>query len=166
MPAGPGPVPAVSAVTANVGIVGCGVIASQYLRTIERLPELRLVAVADLDLERRSLVRALLVNEVRRAVDRTFDEHPHQTEPQRPGEVPKVRSFFVVCPAELCKSCTCGCYQPEWSPNRNKSCRERCECPCDCCECCDACGSCNRGCCDCCRCCKRCDCDCDCCDCG
>jgi len=45
-------VPAVSAARANVGIVGCGVISNQYLRTIERLPELRLVAVADLDRDR------------------------------------------------------------------------------------------------------------------
>ncbi|MEV0387418.1 Gfo/Idh/MocA family oxidoreductase [Nonomuraea sp. NPDC050643] len=36
----------------NVGIVGCGAISAQYLRTIERLPQVRLVAVADLDLER------------------------------------------------------------------------------------------------------------------
>ncbi len=117
------------------------------------------LAVADLDLERRTLVRALLVNEVRRAVARTFDEHRHGAE-QPPGEVPKVRSFFVVCPAELCKMCTCGWYQPKWSPNRGKSCRERCECPCDCC---DGCAYCNN-CCDCCRCCRKCDCDC--CDCG
>ncbi|MEO3814092.1 Gfo/Idh/MocA family oxidoreductase [Sphaerisporangium sp. B11E5] len=36
----------------NVGVVGCGVIFTQYAQTIERLPELRLVAVADLDPER------------------------------------------------------------------------------------------------------------------
>ncbi|GAA2208190.1 Gfo/Idh/MocA family oxidoreductase [Nonomuraea monospora] len=36
----------------NLGIVGCGAISAQYLRTIERLPQVRLVAVADLDLER------------------------------------------------------------------------------------------------------------------
>ncbi|MFF3444445.1 Gfo/Idh/MocA family protein [Streptosporangium sp. NPDC002721] len=36
----------------NVGVVGCGFIFGQYLRSIERLTELRLVAVADLDLER------------------------------------------------------------------------------------------------------------------
>lgn len=33
----------------NVGVVGCGAILGQYLRTIDRLPELRLVAAADLD---------------------------------------------------------------------------------------------------------------------
>ncbi|GAA5044836.1 putative dehydrogenase [Thermocatellispora tengchongensis] len=36
----------------TVGIVGCGAIAAQYLRTIGRLPQVRLVAVADLDPER------------------------------------------------------------------------------------------------------------------
>ena len=36
----------------NIGIVGCGAISAQYFRTIERLPQLRLVAVADLDLDR------------------------------------------------------------------------------------------------------------------
>ncbi|MEV0617697.1 Gfo/Idh/MocA family oxidoreductase [Nonomuraea sp. NPDC050404] len=36
----------------NVGIVGCGAISAQYLTTIDRLPQLRLVAVADLDLDR------------------------------------------------------------------------------------------------------------------
>ncbi|MFC4530405.1 Gfo/Idh/MocA family protein [Sphaerisporangium dianthi] len=36
----------------NIGVVGCGVIFAQYRKTIERLPELRLLAVADLDLER------------------------------------------------------------------------------------------------------------------
>ncbi|PZG04495.1 Gfo/Idh/MocA family protein, partial [Nonomuraea aridisoli] len=43
----------------NVGVVGCGAISAQYLTTIERLPRLRLVAVADLDLDRaRQAVRA------------------------------------------------------------------------------------------------------------
>ncbi|MEV0350732.1 Gfo/Idh/MocA family oxidoreductase [Nonomuraea sp. NPDC050680] len=36
----------------NVGVVGCGAISAQYFQTIDRLPELRLVAVADLDLDR------------------------------------------------------------------------------------------------------------------
>ncbi|MGW4801794.1 Gfo/Idh/MocA family protein [Nonomuraea sp. NPDC004297] len=36
----------------NLGIVGCGAISAQYLRTIDRLPQVRLVAVADLDPER------------------------------------------------------------------------------------------------------------------
>ncbi|MFK4039267.1 Gfo/Idh/MocA family protein [Nonomuraea wenchangensis] len=33
----------------NVGVVGCGAISAQYLATIDRLPGLRLAAVADLD---------------------------------------------------------------------------------------------------------------------
>lgn len=36
----------------NIGMVGCGNISGQYLRTIDRLPSLRLVAVADLDADR------------------------------------------------------------------------------------------------------------------
>ncbi|MEV4580210.1 Gfo/Idh/MocA family oxidoreductase [Nonomuraea jabiensis] len=36
----------------NVGVVGCGAISAQYFQTIDRLPQLRLVAVADLDLDR------------------------------------------------------------------------------------------------------------------
>ncbi|MEU6715086.1 Gfo/Idh/MocA family oxidoreductase [Nonomuraea sp. NPDC046802] len=36
----------------NVGVVGCGAISAQYFQTIERLPRLRLAAVADLDLDR------------------------------------------------------------------------------------------------------------------
>ncbi|MEV4566407.1 Gfo/Idh/MocA family oxidoreductase [Nonomuraea sp. NPDC049419] len=36
----------------TVGIVGCGAISAQYLTTIARLPQVRLVAVADLDPER------------------------------------------------------------------------------------------------------------------
>lgn len=36
----------------NVGVVGCGAISAQYFRTIDRLPQLRLVAVADLDPDR------------------------------------------------------------------------------------------------------------------
>ncbi|MEV4106684.1 Gfo/Idh/MocA family oxidoreductase [Nonomuraea sp. NPDC049695] len=36
----------------NVGVVGCGAISAQYFQTIDRLPHVRLVAVADLDLDR------------------------------------------------------------------------------------------------------------------
>ncbi|WP_193318708.1 Gfo/Idh/MocA family protein [Nonomuraea phyllanthi] len=36
----------------NIGVVGCGAISAQYFRTIARLPRLRLVAAADLDLDR------------------------------------------------------------------------------------------------------------------
>lgn len=110
------------------------------------------LAVRDLDLERRALVRALLVTETARAVARTFGEQ--RTAPvTRPGP-------WRACPAESLSYCTCGAYQPRWSPDRGKPCKERFTCPCDGC---DGCG----GCCDCCRCCRKCDCDCGggCCDC-
>lgn len=41
--------PATAGPEVNVGVVGCGAISAQYLRTIARLPGLHLVAVADLD---------------------------------------------------------------------------------------------------------------------
>ncbi|MEV0808985.1 Gfo/Idh/MocA family oxidoreductase [Micromonospora sp. NPDC050200] len=60
----------------NIGIIGCGNIASQYLETLPRLPQLTLVAVADLDAERaRALagtvsgVRAVSVAELLAADD-------------------------------------------------------------------------------------------------
>jgi predicted dehydrogenase len=40
----------------NVGMVGCGTIAAQYLKTIHQLPQLRLVAAADLDRARAQAV--------------------------------------------------------------------------------------------------------------
>ena len=36
----------------HVGIIGCGTILAQYLATFERLPAVRLVAVADIDAAR------------------------------------------------------------------------------------------------------------------
>ncbi|MGC5013394.1 Gfo/Idh/MocA family protein [Streptosporangium sp. DT93] len=55
----------------NIGLVGCGTIAGQYLRTIERLPGLTLAAAADLDPARaretvrtRPGARALSVDEL------------------------------------------------------------------------------------------------------
>jgi predicted dehydrogenase len=42
----------------NVGMVGCGAISAQYLDTIDRLPDLRLTAVADLDRDRARAVAA------------------------------------------------------------------------------------------------------------
>lgn len=110
------------------------------------------LAVADLDLERRRLVRALLVTEVERAVRRTFDERGERR--HRPAGAP---GRFLTCLAEFATVCTCGAYQPRWSTDRGKPCRERFVCPCNACDGCD-------GCCDCCRCCKRCD-GCDCCGC-
>src|SRR5699024_882220 len=55
----------------RVGIVGCGVIVAQYLATFDALPDVELVAVADLDPSRaraiadgREGVRALAVDEL------------------------------------------------------------------------------------------------------
>ena len=55
----------------KVGMIGCGVIAAQYLATFEHLPDVELVAVADLDPARaeavaadREGVRALGVDEL------------------------------------------------------------------------------------------------------
>jgi len=61
--------------TLNVGIVGAGAIASQYLSTIRRLQAVRLVAIADLDQERARAaaeaegVRAATVEELLAASD-------------------------------------------------------------------------------------------------
>ncbi len=111
------------------------------------------LAVDDLDLERRTLVRALLVTEVRQAVRRSFDEREKRG-PRRPPEVP---GGLFTCLAELTMVCTCGAYQPHWSSEYGKRCRDRFVCPCEGCNSCD-------GCCDCCRCCRRCDSDGNCCD--
>jgi len=60
----------------RVGIVGCGVIVAQYLATFDALPDVELVAVADLDPSRaqavaddREGVRALTVEELLAAAD-------------------------------------------------------------------------------------------------
>src|SRR3954453_16904968 len=42
----------------NIGIVGCGNIIAQYLKTLPSLDRLRLVAVADLDVSRAEAVAA------------------------------------------------------------------------------------------------------------
>ncbi|WP_314212539.1 Gfo/Idh/MocA family oxidoreductase [Pseudarthrobacter equi] len=63
------PLTAGTAIT--VGIIGCGAISAQYLASFRRLPEIRLIAVADLDLYRAQAVadscdgvRALTVDEL------------------------------------------------------------------------------------------------------
>lgn len=55
----------------KVGMIGCGVISSQYLESFDRLPDVQLVAVADLDRSRaeaaaegREGVRVLTVDEL------------------------------------------------------------------------------------------------------
>jgi len=60
----------------NVGIIGCGKIISQYLETLARLDDVRLIAVADIDASRAAAVaesvpgvRALTVDEILAAGD-------------------------------------------------------------------------------------------------
>ncbi|MER7543978.1 DUF5685 family protein [Actinomadura sp.] len=109
------------------------------------------LALADLELERPRLVRALLDREVGRSVDRVFaapeDAQEGGPRPPRPGWPVPCFTGTLVC-------ATCGVFQPEWSEHHGGSCGDRCWCTrnCD--------GGCD-GCCDCCEC---CDCDCDCCD--
>ncbi|WP_327085796.1 hypothetical protein OIE66_26045 [Nonomuraea sp. NBC_01738] len=126
-------------------------------------------AVADLDLERRGLVRALLVKETRRSVDRVFhtaqggpdtekpgkpgkpgtEPPPHRDRPPDPGGL-----FSMACTVMVC--CTCGVYRPPWDEEYDQTCGQRCD-P----GCCDACSNCG----ECCSCCGDggcCDCDCSC----
>lgn len=124
------------------------------------------VAVADLDLERRGLVTALLVKETDKAVKRTFAGASDDvaTDGSEIEDEPKVEQdpgglLSLLCGAMAC--CTCGLYRPPWDEDRHKSCTERCDTGCcdgcsssgDCGSCCDCC-SCDDGCC--------CDCSCDC----
>ncbi|WP_066367070.1 DUF5685 family protein [Herbidospora mongoliensis] len=107
------------------------------------------LAVADLDLERRGLVKALLVKETGRAVERTFAEASKKDPRVKPNPGGLIS---LVCSAAAC--CTCGLYRPPWDEERYKSCADRCGCNCNCdCGGCDGCS----GCCDCCDCCS-CDC--------
>ncbi|WP_246060065.1 DUF5685 family protein [Herbidospora galbida] len=112
------------------------------------------LAMADLDLERRGLVKALLVRETGRAVERTFAEAEAPKKDRRvkpdPGGL-----ISLVCSAAAC--CTCGLYRPPWDEERYKSCAERCDC-----SGCDACSNCCEGCSGCCNCCQCCDCSCNC----
>ncbi|MFF4411136.1 DUF5685 family protein [Streptosporangium sp. NPDC001559] len=133
------------------------------------------LAVAELDLERRTLVRALLVKETARSVERTFalagqrgrpghkdPKTPHHDRPGDPRLKPDPGGLLsMMCAAMAC--CTCGLYRPPWDEDRYKSCGERCDASgCDCCGNCGDCGSC----CDCCGgdgCCgDGCSCDCGC----
>ncbi len=114
------------------------------------------LALADLELERPRLVRALLDREAGRSVERAFAGSVNLAKgprPPRPGWPIPCFTGSLVC-------ATCGIFQPEWSEHHGDSCDDRCWCTrhadgcdgscCDCCDCCD---------CDC------CDCDCNCCDC-
>jgi hypothetical protein len=108
------------------------------------------LALAELEMERPRLVRALLDRETGRSVDRAFapeDLAKHGPRPPRPGWPIPCFTGTLVC-------VTCGVFQPEWSDHHGESCDDRCWCSrhCDCCDCCDCCK------CDCCD----CDCGCDC----
>ncbi|MBB4914466.1 hypothetical protein FHS44_001538 [Streptosporangium saharense] len=132
------------------------------------------LAVAELDLERRTLVRALLVKEAGRSVERTFalaetgarPKHEDPKTPHRdPHRDPRLKPdpgglLSMMCAAMAC--CTCGLYRPPWDEDRYRSCGERCDpSGCDCCGNCSNCGSCcdccgGDGCCGC----DGCGCDC------
>ncbi|WP_030921002.1 DUF5685 family protein [Streptosporangium amethystogenes] len=123
------------------------------------------LAVAELDLERRPLVNALLVRETGRATGRIFGE-AEQESPEAPPRDPRLKPdpgglLSLLCLSAAC--CTCGLYRPPWDEDRYKSCGERCD-PggCDACgQCCDGCSGCSdccSGCSDCCNC--NCNCDC------
>ncbi|WP_189242511.1 DUF5685 family protein [Planobispora rosea] len=150
------------------------------------------LAVTDLDLQERGLVKALLVKEVRRSVDRVFGPEapavgrcsregtgpaaqeaptrtphdPGKTTPRDPGLPPEPGWGPRLCFALSFMACTCGLYRPPWDEDRYKSCGERLDCGgCDACgQCCNGCS----GCCDVCSCCKDggccdgCGCDCNC----
>ncbi|MFI6316288.1 DUF5685 family protein [Nonomuraea sp. NPDC050556] len=116
------------------------------------------LAVAELELERRRLVEALLVRELSQSVTRTFATTP-STDPsadpdeETPRQDPGPGGLLgLTCAAATC--CTCGLYRAPWDEEREKGCLGRCDCPgCDGCDGCD-------GCCDCCP--DGCDCGCDC----
>lgn len=92
---------------------------------------------------------------------------PHGPQPSGPGKRapflprPARPGPGLLCPAWTLVGCTCGLWQPPWSPFHSEHCGERCwctrhcdgnGCDCDCSGCCD----CGDGCC----------CDCNCCDCN
>ncbi|MEU8796747.1 DUF5685 family protein [Spirillospora sp. NPDC048819] len=113
------------------------------------------LALADLEMERPRLVRALLDREVRRSVDRVFADPAsgpgHGPRRPRPGWPVPCFTGTIVC-------VTCGVFQPEWSEHHGQSCGDRCWCSrhgdcgdgscCSDCDCC-CCGDCDCCCCDC-----------------
>ncbi|NKZ07675.1 DUF5685 family protein [Actinomadura latina] len=113
------------------------------------------LALADLELERPRLVRALLDREVGRSVDRVFagpeSLSKHGPRPPRPGWPVPCFTGALVCG-------TCGVFQPEWSEHHGSSCGDRCWCTRNCDDGCSGCGDCGD-CCDC-DCCDGCCCDC------
>ncbi|GIH26556.1 hypothetical protein Aph01nite_48660 [Acrocarpospora phusangensis] len=118
------------------------------------------LAVAELDLERRHLVNALLVRETGRATARVFAEAEPES-PEAPPRDPRVQPdpgglLSLLCVSATC--CTCGVYRPPWDEQRYQSCWDRCDASgCDCCgNACSSCSDCCSGCCECCN----CDCSC------
>ncbi|MCW2883894.1 MAG: hypothetical protein JWL58_756 [Streptosporangiaceae bacterium] len=141
------------------------------------------LALADVDFEDRRLVAALLEREVHRSVDHVFAGYPQgpgapgpygppppypgqhppgHHPPQYPGLPPqgpfgpKRPGAGLLCLAGSAIFCTCGTWQPPWSPHNGRSCGDRCWCSrncdggcCDCCECCECGECCDGGCCDC-----------------
>ncbi|WP_284454609.1 DUF5685 family protein [Actinomadura madurae] len=111
------------------------------------------LALAELELEKPRLVRALLDRETGRSVERAFAPESlakHGPRPPRPGWPIPCFTGTLVC-------VTCGVFQPEWSDHHGGSCGDRCWCTrkcdrrdcCDCCDCCNCDGCCCDGCCGC-----------------
>ncbi|GAA3132422.1 hypothetical protein GCM10010466_23790 [Planomonospora alba] len=149
------------------------------------------LAVDDLDLAERSLVRALLVKEVRRSVERVFARHapgtagtcarevrgrtapvgapppghPEAVLPRTPKRPVKPDCGPRLCFALSFMACTCGIYRPPWDEERDLPWYERMGCD-ACGQCCDACSSCCDGCQCCCNCCGEGGCCGDGCSCG
>ncbi|WP_187438021.1 DUF5685 family protein [Actinomadura decatromicini] len=121
------------------------------------------LALADLELERPRLVRALLDREAGRSLDHVFAETVQASRRGPKGPRGPRPGWPVPCFTGTLVCVTCGVFQPEWSEHHGDSCGDRCWCTrhADCCD--DGgCGNCD-GCCDCCNCCDGCDCcDCDC----
>ncbi|TDC51128.1 hypothetical protein E1281_21050 [Actinomadura sp. KC345] len=110
------------------------------------------LALADLELERPQLVRALLDREVRRSVERAFEGagEGHATASGRGPRRPRP-GWPIPCLTGTAVCVTCGVFQPEWSDHHGESCGDRCWCSrhCDCCASCDCCSDCDCCCCDC-----------------
>lgn len=118
------------------------------------------LAVDELDLERRGLVRALLVKELGHSVTRAFSEAEPDS-PERTTQLPPDPGGLLSLACTTLSCCTCGLYRPEWDEEHHKSCCSRLDCSgceacgnCDC-SCCGGDGCCGDGCC-----CDGCSCDC------
>jgi uncharacterized protein DUF5685 len=109
------------------------------------------LALADLDMTDRGLVKALLGHQVSRSVDQVFASYPGGPPgPQPPPggyppPPPPRPGFPIPCFTGTLVCSTCGLYQPEWSPYHRAKCSDRCWCSRDGCDC-------GGGCCNCCDC--------------